>query len=147
MSSTRPPPESVWTQWYRRALPAYWLFLFSVTHLPFLRLGGPIESPDKVAHVVAFGLLAFLFWRFAETLQRPLTDRFVYIAAFSLIAYGAFDEYLQQFVGRGTDLDDWLCDTGGIVVVLALLEWRRRKARRRAAARDETHGSGDEPRG
>ena len=136
------PLESVWAQWYRRALPAYLLFLFSVTHLPFLRLDVPIASSDKLAHLGAFGLLAFLFWRFVEALGRPLSGRFVYIAAFWLIAYAAFDEYLQQFVGRSTDLDDWLCDVGGIAAVLALLEWRRRKARPRGPARDESRGSG-----
>ena len=137
------PLESVWAQWYRRALPAYLLFLFSVTHLPFLRLDVPIASSDKLAHLGAFGLLAFLFWRFVEALGRPPSGRFVYIAAFWLIAYAAFDEYLQQFVGRSTDLDDWLCDVGGIAAVLALLEWRRRKARPRGPARDESRGSGE----
>jgi VanZ family protein len=132
VNSPRTPLSPVWTEWYRRALPAYWLFLFSVTHLPFLRLDMPYAPSDKVAHLGAFGLLAFLFWRFVEGLGRPLSGRFVYIAAFWLYAYGAFDEYLQQFVGRSTDLDDWVCDVCGITVVLVLLEWRRRKALRRA---------------
>jgi VanZ family protein len=133
VNSPRTPLSSVWTQWYRRALPAYWLFLFCVTHLPFLRLDLPIESSDKVAHLGAFGLLAFLFWRFVEALGRPLSGRFVYLAGFWLFAYAGFDEYLQQFVGRSTDLDDWLCDTAGITAVLLLLEWRRRKARPRGS--------------
>lgn len=127
MNATRPViSESAWTHWYRRALPAYWIFLFCATHLPALRLETP--GGDKSVHLVAFGLLAFLFWRFAEALGGPLSRRFVWIAGFWLVAYAAFDEYLQQFVGRGTELLDWLCDAAGIVLVLALLEWRRRKA-------------------
>lgn len=125
---TPPAPFSAaWVRWYRRALPAYWIFLFCLTHFPELRIEVPIRAPDKIAHVGAFGLLAFLFWRFAQTLRYPLSARFVFSAALWLIAYAGLDEYLQQFVGRGTDIVDWLCDVTGIVVVLAVLEWRRRK--------------------
>jgi VanZ family protein len=111
-------------------LPAYGIFLFCLTHFPNLEVDVPIRAPDKLAHVGAFGLLAFLFWRFAQTLWYPLSNRFVLAAAGCLAAYAALDEYLQGFVGRSTDLVDWLCDVGGIAVVLGLLEWRRRRARR-----------------
>jgi VanZ family protein len=126
---TDPAFSPAWTSWYRRVLPAYWIFLFCLTHFPKLEIDVPIRAPDKFAHVGAFGILAFLFWRFAQTLWYPLSKRFVWAAAGSLIVYGALDEYLQQFVGRSTDLIDWLCDVAGIVVVLAFLEWRRRRAR------------------
>ncbi len=125
-----------WVRWYRRALPAYWVFLFCLTHFPRLQIDVPIRSPDKIAHVGAFGLLAFLFWRFAQTVRHPLSARFVFAAALGLIGYAAADEYLQQFVGRDTDLLDWLCDVAGIVAVLAVLEWRRRRALRSAAVLD-----------
>jgi VanZ family protein len=121
------PISGVWTSWYRRALPAYWVFLFCLTHFPKLELDVPIRAPDKIAHVGAFGLLAFLFWRFAETLRHPLSNRFAYVAVSSLVGYAAFDEYVQQFVGRSTDIIDWLCDVAGIMAVLAPLEWRRRR--------------------
>jgi VanZ family protein len=122
-----PPSESSWTHWYRRSLPAYWVFLFCVTHFPELELGGPVPSPDKLAHVAAFGLLAFLFWRFAETFARPLSARFVWIAGFWLALYAGFDEYLQRFVGRNPSLIDWLCNVCGMAIILGLLEWRRRR--------------------
>ena len=120
------PPRTPWTHWYRRALPAYWIFLFCVSHFPKLELHAPIRAPDKVAHVGAFALLAFLFWRFAESLHATLSGRFVFVAAFWLAAYAAFDEYLQQFVGRRSDWLDWACDAAGIVLTLGVLEWRRR---------------------
>ena len=107
-------------------VPAYLLFLFSVTHLPFLRLDLPIESSDKLAHVGAVRAAGVSVLALRRSIGRPLSGRFVYIAAFWLIAYAAFDEYLQQFVGRSTDLDDWLCDVAGIIAVLVLLEWRPR---------------------
>ncbi len=122
--------NEAWTHWYRRALPAYWILLFCLTHFPELEVGGP-PSSDKVAHLAAFGLLAFLFWRFAETLWQPLTGRFVWIAAAGLLMYAAFDEYTQQFVGRGVEGVDLAANATGIALALAFLEWRRR---RRAAA-------------
>jgi VanZ family protein len=121
-----------WAHWYRRALPAYWFFLFCLTHFPKLEIGLDVPKSDKLAHLGAFGILAFLFWRFAESIQGPVSTRFVYLAAIVLCAYGAADEWLQQFVGRSTDFTDWLCDAAGIVVVLALLEWRRRRSHRAA---------------
>jgi len=121
-----------WIHWYQRALPAYWISLFCLTHLPRLELKVGFSYADKVAHGGAFGLLAFLFWRFAETLHSPLSSRFAWIASFWLLAYAAFDEWLQQFVGRGTDISDWLCNAAGIVLVQALLEHRRRRAVARA---------------
>ena len=116
-----------WSRWYRRMLPAYWAFLFCATHLPKPKL--PLEMPesDKGVHFVAFGVLAFLFWRFAQTFDRNLSSRFVWLAFVGLALYAAADEYLQQFVNRSTSFVDWLADLGGIVLVLLLLEVQRRR--------------------
>ncbi len=114
-----------WTHWYRRVLPAYWIFLFALTHLPRLQLTGP-ENSDTLGHAVAFGLLAFLYWRFAETLARPRPPAFVWQAAGVLVAWAALDEYLQRFVDRTPDLIDWAADVVGIGLVLGALELRRR---------------------
>jgi len=122
-----PTGSARWTDWYRRALPAYWLSLFCLTHLPKLEMPVRFRGGDKLAHVAAFGLLAFLFWRFAETLRRPLSARFAWIAGGCLAAYAAADEYLQQFVGRSADVVDWLCDLIAIGLVLAGLECCRRR--------------------
>ena len=120
-----------WTHWYRRALPAYWLFLVCITHFPHLRLTGEIPESDKFAHLAAFGLLAFLLWRFGEACGKPLTDRFVWVALGIIAFYAALDEYTQGFVGRSTDVRDWLCDMGGALPVLLACEWYRRRRRLR----------------
>lgn len=117
-----------WRRWYRHALPAYWVFLFTSTHLPRLRVPLPTPAADKVLHLAAFGLLAFLFWRCAEAIRRPVSPTFVWFALIVLAAYAAVDEYLQSFVGRSADLADWLANVVGIGAVLGVLEWRRRRS-------------------
>lgn len=124
---TAGPGTSRWDHWYQRALPAYWIFLFCLTHFPRLEVDLGVRPSDKAAHVIAFAVLAFLFWRFAEALYRQLPGRFVWCAAAWLGAYASLDEWLQQFVGRETDLIDWLCNLTGIAIVLAALEHRRRR--------------------
>lgn len=120
-----------WEQWYRRALPAYWIYLFCATHLPRPEL--LVVKSDKRAHVIAFGLLAFLFWKFAESYTRPLPRRFVWTALVAVGCYAALDEYLQQFVRRTTCWEDLLANWLGVALVLAGLEaYRRYKIARRS---------------
>jgi len=100
------------------ALVGYWILLFIATHYPRVVIPGEIPHSDKIVHFGAFGTLAFLFW-FAI---RPR----VWVAAAILIPYAGLDEWLQQFVGRFTDLMDFFANTLGIVVVLVALEIHRR---------------------
>jgi VanZ family protein len=119
--------DARWRHWYRRALPAYWLFLVCVTHFPRLQLGTAVPKSDKLAHIVAYGVLAFLFWRFVETFRRPLGGGFVWLAGVLLAAYAAIDEWTQGLVGRSVDLADFVANLIGIAIVLLPLEvWRRR---------------------
>lgn len=107
------------------ALPAYWVLLFAATHYPRVRIPGEVPHGDKLLHFAAFGLLAGLFWWFARA-RRRVTPRLPWLAAAVLIPYAALDEYLQQFVGRFTDVNDFIANTAGIVAVLAALEVHRR---------------------
>jgi VanZ family protein len=124
--------SSSWRRWYTRVLPAYWIFLFLATHLPNLRTGGPPQS-DKVMHFVAFGILAFLYWRCFESVSSALGPAFVWTALPVLVAYAGLDEYLQQFVERSSDWEDFAANVVGIVITFALLEWQRRRRDRAAA--------------
>jgi VanZ family protein len=118
-----------WEHWYRRAAPAYWIFLFLCTHLPNLELEGPVRS-DKTVHVIAFGILAFVYWRLVESFSRPVSATFVVYAGIVLVLYASADEYTQQFVNRGTDVGDWVANLAGITIVLIALETQRRLANR-----------------
>ena len=114
-----------WRSWYLRVLPAYWVFLFCATHFPRLQLDNAPPQSDKLLHFTAFGVLAFLFWRFFEAVG-AVGPLYVWLALPVLILYAAIDEYLQQFVGRSTDWADFVADSIGICVVLAAMEIRRR---------------------
>ena len=119
-------PRMRWARAAQIALPVYWVALFVATHYPRVPVPGEIPHGDKLVHFAAFGLLALLFWQFVKA-RRPLGPRFVFAAAGVLVPYAALDEWLQQFVGRFTDLADFLANTAGIVVTLAVLELARRK--------------------
>jgi len=119
-------PRTGWDRAALVALPAYGVVLFIATHAPAVQIPGEIPHSDKLVHFSAFGILAFLVWRFAQA-WRSIGDRFVWGAGSVLIVYAAFDEYLQQFVGRHTDVLDFAADTAGIVSVLTVLELVRRR--------------------
>lgn len=115
-----------WDRWYLQALPAYLLFLFFTTHTPGLTLPGP-ENSDKLAHMGAFGVLAFLLWRFSEALRRPVSAYYFLLAWITLTVIASADEYTQQFFGRDTEWGDWFADMTGVTVVVGVMEWVRRR--------------------
>lgn len=111
------------------ALPVYWVVLATATHYPTVRIPTTITHRDKVVHFVAFGLLAVLTWWFVRA-RWTVGSRFVWWAAAGLVAYAAIDEYLQQFVGRHTDIWDFVANCAGITVALVVLEIQRLRSGR-----------------
>jgi VanZ family protein len=126
--------RSRWDRAARVALPVYWIALFVATHYPQVRIPDQVPGNDKLVHFTAFGLLAALRWWF-ERARRPITNRFVWTSGIVLIAYAAFDEYVQQFVGRFTDPLDFVANASGIVTVLTVLELHRRWSARESPRR------------
>lgn len=125
-------------------------WLSQQSHYPF---GVQLPPPfDKFAHASAFGALALAMeWALAKTRPDvPLYKR--HLLVFVLVSlYGASDEIHQHFVpGRDCDVFDWLADTVGGGLGLALISlsrlrsrkrwlphsWRRGIARRTDASRD-----------
>lgn len=116
---------SRWSALYRRLLPAYWIFLTAMTHLPKPDVPRAVNN-DRFLHVLAFGVLTFLYWKVRESLATPISLASIGLALIALMGYAALDEYLQGFTGRTTDFLDWVADCIGIIGVLVLLEvWRR----------------------
>ncbi len=105
----------------RVLLAAYWIALAISTHYPRVSIPKAPQS-DKLIHAAAFGGLAFLWWR----ALRIRDARSAPLAAIVLCSYAAIDEYAQRFVGRDSDMVDWLADMLGIAVVLTIAEVCRR---------------------
>ncbi len=106
----------------------YWAIIFTLTHIP-----SPseilLDEYDKLIHGAAYAGLAFLLggvltiWR---GYQRSILAGVWLIA----IAYGAFDEFSQQFVpGRTSDPLDLAADAVGatlglVLVHFSVMAWR-----------------------
>lgn len=92
-------------------LAIYWILIFTGTHLPSVPMPS-VRNLDKVQHFVAFSGLAFLLaWSIPTSGRDPRTKM---IFAFLIsVCYGMFDELTQQFVGRNTELADFVADCCG----------------------------------
>jgi len=76
-------------------------------------------SLKKAAHIIEYGVLAFLLWR-ALSRGRGALSRSALVAAFFVsVLYAASDEYHQTFVpGRNGNLRDVGFDTIGALAAL-----------------------------
>lgn len=116
----------------------YWLLIATLTHLPAREIPH-VEVNDKVEHLVAFAVLAFLL----NLVLRSRTPRHCdWLTLAIVITYGAVDELLQPLTGRGCDLADWFADgagaaTGVVLCNLVCLYWSDR-ARKAAGAESES---------
>jgi hypothetical protein len=76
------------------------------------------NQSDKVAHFFVYGLLATLLVR----LGRGPRARGLALLATAL--FGASDEWHQSFVpGRTCELGDWIADTSGGALAIAVYVW------------------------
>jgi VanZ family protein len=119
--------------YYWLPLIAYCLFIFFLSSF-----SSPFKLPrialaDKIAHVCAYGLLGFLFYR-AYRSHWPTASVWTMSGA-SLLStgvYGATDEIHQYFVpGRFADPWDLLADViGALLGVIAYRGWMHFQSRR-----------------
>lgn len=77
--------------------------------------GGIIPHLDKVVH---FGLYAVQGWLVARAL-RTRGWLSLSMALLGVAAFGAFDEWHQQFFVRAPEMLDWIADTIGAAVGIA----------------------------
>jgi VanZ family protein len=83
---------------------------------------------DKLLHVAAYAVLAWLSTRAASApVRASLRTAAISIA---VLAFGAFDEWHQQFVpGRRPDLQDWIADGAGALLGTTLAAGTLRRER------------------
>ena len=105
-------------RWGAVLLVAYWLLIFTGTHLPNLPAAPGDPLSDKAKHFVAFfGLAALLCF---VTRSPTSWTRTVAVVAIAL-AYGVFDELTQTLVpGRHADWRDFFADAAGILSAVVL---------------------------
>lgn len=104
------------------ALAAYWPLVFTLTHIPVPDIARKSGMNDKTMHVMAFFALAFLVWCAVSPYRRVEWHRAKTWCVFGVLAaYGAMDEYLQTFVGRGACVYDFIANLFGITLALGVL--------------------------
>lgn len=115
---------------YRLPALAYAGLLFwasSRTHLPLPHLGLGFE--DKIAHLLAYGFLAYLVHRALTKPYLLVTAVLTWTALVSSV-YGFSDELHQRTVpGRYFDLWDLAADLAGIALVLLYLKLQTHRSR------------------
>lgn len=108
---------------------AYAIVLFAATHFPVPEpLEEIVSTWDKILHASAFFVLAmltFLALYGKPRLQPPPIRLWV-----GLLAYAGLDEYLQGFVNRTPDIEDWLSDALGITIAFTLSRFLARRTAR-----------------
>ncbi len=106
-------------------LPLGWAaFILALTSVPGSAVPDVgVQSGDKLAHLLLYGVLGALVLRAVWDPARPF--RSVLLVTIAVSFFGALDELHQLLVpGRSADIIDWLADTvggvSGAVLVAAL---------------------------
>lgn len=94
----------------------------------------PVGIQDKLAHLVEYGVLGFLAYRYHRVAMRRNVVLAILIAWLVAFCVGGLDELYQALIpGRDCDWVDWMADqvgglAGGIVCAL-YLRWIPRSTR------------------
>jgi VanZ family protein len=103
-------------------LAVYWPFLFFLTHAPVQDIGRQTGMSDKTMHWLAYMGLVFLVWLAVSPYEKVNWRRAkVWLILVVVVWYGAIDEWLQMYVGRRANVDDFLADMAGTMIGLGLL--------------------------
>ena len=104
-------------------LGAYWLLIFTLTHLPPRALPH-INLWDKLEHLLAYGALGGLLFLTLWITRPGISQLGIVVLAIGMM-YGAIDEWLQIPVGRDCELGDWFADTSGVAIAVVCLTFLR----------------------
>ncbi|MEX2169940.1 MAG: VanZ family protein [Pirellulales bacterium] len=99
--------------WWGWILAAYWIALFTATHLPPRVPILPGGTNDKLAHLAAYAILAFLIACYWQVSTGWLGREHLLWIVVGCSLFGVVDELLQMPVGRYASVADWVADTLG----------------------------------
>lgn len=105
-------------------LAIYWPAIFLLTHIPVPDIARQSGMSDKMMHLLAYFMLAFLSWYAVSPHQKVnWADRKIWILLTILAAYAALDEFLQglKFIGRSCDVIDFIANMSGVVIAMGIL--------------------------
>ncbi len=96
------------------------------THLPQETMPSPSQKDgfDKLQHVLAYGVITFLFLISLRTSPTMLSALLLFLV---VSAIGAFDELTQPLVNRTASIADLVADIVGILFALFFSTMRRRQ--------------------
>lgn len=91
-----------------------------------------VVALDKLAHLLEYAIFSFLTYRSFCRWELRLVSRHAFgFSALFLSLFAAFDEIFQRFIpGRSSEVWDVLADLLGALLVLVLMEMRRRRVTR-----------------
>ncbi len=100
----------------------YWPAIFILAHIPVPQFVYQAQLSDKTIHYFAYLVLVFLLWSSINPDKKANWRRAgVWWTLLVVVWYGAFDEWLQSYVGRNTDVMDFAANVGGTLTGLILL--------------------------
>lgn len=105
------------------ALGFYWPAIFVATHVPMSgSMVGRMGMSDKTMHFLAYLALVSLAWFAVSPFEKVKWSKVkVWIILAAIVWYGAFDEWLQGFVGRSPDIYDFYADIGAAFTALLIM--------------------------
>lgn len=114
----------------------YCALIYWLSNQPSLVAPMWFEYQDKVHHAGAYGVMALLVWRNLHFVAQPVMRAVLAVLFCSL--FGVSDEWHQSFIeGRSSEVADWIADTGGAMLAIALQSgvagWHRARMRSSAA--------------
>jgi VanZ family protein len=105
-----------------RVLAIYWPALFISTHIPVPQFVRSAGMSDKTLHIIAYLILIFLWWTTISPREKVNWQKAkVWVTLALMVWYGAMDEWLQHYVGRGPSVYDFYADLAGTIAGLAIL--------------------------
>ena len=96
-----------------------------LTHIPQEAMPSQLQviGLDKLAHVLAYGVITLLFMISFRTCPTMLSASLLF---FAILALGALDELTQPFFSRTASLIDWFANIIGVSgVLLFFLRFKR----------------------
>jgi len=105
------------------AVGLYWPALFVATHIPLpTELVRSAGMSDKTMHFLAYLALVSIAWFAVSPFEKVnWKNKKVWIILAAVILYGAFDEWLQDFVGRSSEMFDFFADIAAALTALLIL--------------------------